>query len=335
MAELINGNRVKLRKGQQNKFIRQGAEALGFTHEKLAKFIGITSRTLTDWKREKFLMPLKAAHWLSKKSGVKFPKIIEVRDKYWYTRYGSSRGGLSVIKKYGFVGGNQEYRKKCWYEWWWKIGRFKPHPFINSPRLFRKPKLSKRLAEFVGIILGDGGITQRQITITLHHKDDKEYSKFVVGLIKQLFDVPIGTYYNKKDSVIDYSISRSGLVHFLTTQLGLKQGNKVKQQVDIPDWIKQKKKYIIPCVRGLIDTDGCIFTHKYKVNDKWYAYKKLAFSNRSMPLRQSVFNTLKDLGLHPRMSGDKDVRLDSIDDMKIYFKKIGSHNPKHLKRYYK
>jgi len=39
-------------------------------------------------------------------------------------------------------------------------------------------------------------------------------------------------------------------------RLGLKCGNKVTQQVGVPNWIQNNTSYTIACVRGLIDTDG-------------------------------------------------------------------------------
>jgi len=88
-------------------------------------------------------------------------------------------------------------------------------------------------------------------------------------------------------------------------------------------------------MRGLTDTDGCIFTHRYKVNGKFYTYKKLVFTSYSKPLRQSVFNILRGVSLNPRLAQDRDVRLDSIKDMQRYFQLISSHNPKHLNKYFK
>lgn len=84
-----------------------------------------------------------------------------------------------------------------------------------------------------------------------------------------------------------------------------------------------------------MDTDGCIFTHRYKVNGKFYNYKKLSFTSYSEPLRQSVFSILKENGFNPRLAQRKDVRLDSIGDVRKYFYLIGSHNPKYLKKYRK
>ena len=171
--------------------------------------------------------------------------------------------------------------------------------------------------------------------VTLHSKDDKKYSHFVIKLIKKLFSVTASVYYGKKDLVIDLVVSRRELVKFSVEKLKLKQGDKIKQQVDIPDWIKRNKTYSIACVRGLIDTDGCVFTHRYKVNGKFYNYKKLSFTSYSAPLRQSVFNILQNIGLKPRLAQRKDVRLDSVEDMRRYFKIFNSHNPKHLKKYFK
>jgi transcriptional regulator with XRE-family HTH domain len=333
MVESFNGKRVKFLKGKQRKFIKDCSESLGLKGSELANLLGMSIRTLSDWKREKFLLPLKQALLLEKASRVKFPKNLEIRDKFWYTHNGSSEGGIAVYKKYGRIGGDPEYRKQRWYEWWEREGKYKQHPLINAPKTIEKPNFSEELAEFTGIILGDGGITQRQVTITLHSKDDREYSKFVIKLIKKLFDVPIGIYRDKNYSAVNLVVSRSELVRFCIKKLGLKIGNKVKQQVDIPDWIKKNSKYAIACTRGLVDTDGSIFTHKYRVNYKLYSYKKLSFASMSKPLRTSVFNVLQKHGMSPRFAQNRDVRLDSKKDMETYFGLIGSHNPKHLNRY--
>jgi len=323
--------RAFLPKGQQKKFINAILSRISL--KQTAKLCNLSERTIRDWRRELFSMDFNAIQKLCRKTNVPPPKNLKTKDRYWYVHKGAIIGGYAALKKYGAVGGNPEYRKQKWYEWWEREGKFKPHPFINVPIPIKKADYSETLAEFVGIVIGDGGITKNQITITLHYKDDKEYGKFVTKLIKNLFDVHVGECH--RQNTINYNVSRVELVKFSTEKLGLKRGNKIKQQVDIPKWIKRNEQYAIACVRGLVDTDGCIFNHKYKVKGKWYSYKKLAFASRSKPLRESVFNILKNNGLNPRLTQDKDVRLDSIKDMKRYFKIFNSHNPKHLKRYLK
>ncbi len=325
--------RVCFPKGKQKKFINKVLSKISV--KEVANFCNLSERTIRDWRREKFLMDYKALKILCNKSHFSIPRNIKLKDSYWYVQKGASLGGKAVWGKYGRIGSDPEYRKKKWYEWWEKEGRYKKHPIINIVKPIRKPPFSKELAEFVGIVLGDGGVTQRQVTITFHSKDEKDYSKFVAEIIKNLFEVPVGIHYDRKYSTLDLNISRSELVRFCIEKLGLKQGNKIKQQVDIPDWIKQNKLYSIACLRGLIDTDGCVFIHRYKVNGKWYSYKKLAFTSYSEPLRQSVFTILKNNKLNPRLAQRRDVRLDSMKDIQRYFQLVNSHNMRHLKRYFK
>ncbi|MBU3964463.1 hypothetical protein KJ562_01960 [Patescibacteria group bacterium] len=301
----------------------------------VAKACSLSERTIRDWRRAKFSIDLKALRKLCSKTNIPFPSNAELKDDYWYTDDGSSAGGLAVYKKYGRVGGDPEYRKKKWYEWWEREGQYRNNLIAGHPLPFKKPKLSQSLAEFVGIILGDGSVAERQIVITLHSKDDREYGRFIVSLIKKLFNVPVGTYLRKDQATINFIISRTKLVNFMVGKLGLVRGDKVKQQVDVPKWIKENKRYVIACIRGLIDTDGCVFDHRYKVNGKAYSYKKLSFTNHSKPLLEFVFNNLKRNKLNPRLARDTDVFLDSKEDMKRYFRIINSHNPKHLKRYSK
>jgi hypothetical protein len=333
MAERLISKRVKFPKGKQKIFLVKSGRVLNFSHGELAKLLKISTRTLSDWKREKINISLLAVKKLCTKTGQKFPRKAEILDPFWYTTRGAKKGGLTVYHKYGVVGGNPEKRKQKWFEWWNKKGKFNKNPILNNPLPIKKPRRSEKLAEFVGIVLGDGGISKRQITITLHCRDDKEFSKFVIKMTKKLFGVNPGVYRNTKDSVNDIVVSRTELVNFCTKKLGLKTGNKVKQQVDIPRWIKTNKKFQIACVRGLIDTDGSVFNHCYKVNGKTYCYKKLSFTSLSKPLAFSVYNILSEMGLKPRIFRRKDVCLDSRESMRKYFQLIGSHNPKHLNRY--
>lgn len=323
--------RILFPKGEQNKFINRVLSFISVNDA--AKLCHLSERTIRDWRREKFLPHKDAIVKLCKKTKVSFPVNVELKDNYWYVANGSASGGLACFKKYGYIGGDPEYRKKKWYEWWRREGKFKSK-IIKKCKPINKPKFSKDLAEFVGITLGDGGITNRQLTITLNCIDDKEYGKFVANLMRKLFKVHVGIFFDKKGSVNRYSISRTELIRFCIEKLGLKKGNKIKQQVDIPDWIKRNKLYSISCVRGLFDTDGCVFNHRYRVNNKIYNYKKLAFTSYSEPMRKSFFCVMKNIGLKPRLAR-RDVRFDSIENVRKYFEIVGSHNPKHLNKWRK
>jgi len=181
-------------------------------------------------------------------------------------------------------------------------------------------------------MMGDGGMTNRQFTITLHHIDDLAYSKFVVALIKKLFAVTPTVRHLAASSVNIIVVSRSGLIEYLH-KLGLPIGNKVKQRFDIPQWIKENCDYMIACVRGLVDTDGCIFTHRYRVNGKLYSYKKLDFCSYSPPLINTVKDFFETLGIRAQIRGGVDARIENKAGIERYMQLIGSHNEKHLKRW--
>ncbi len=335
MAESLKRNyskRIIFPPTKQQRFLFKAVKNLNLSWASFANKLEVHKRTLNDWRREEYSMPLDAVKRISKVAKVKIPKDIKTKEPFWYAYKGSKKGALAVYKKYGRYFGDPEYRKKKWYEWWEREGKYKSN-IISAVKPIKKPDFSEKLAEFVGIILGDGSIGKKQISVTLHSEDDKEYGDFVIKLIKKLFNVYIGVHYKKDSKAISYNVSRTELIRFCTEKLGLKQGNKVKQQVDIPDWVKKDRQYSIACVRGLVDTDGCVFTHRYKVNGRFYGYKKLSFTSHSYPLRKSVFDILKYNGLNPRFVKTKeDIRLDSISDMQKYFKIFSSHNSKHLKR---
>lgn len=296
----------------------------------MARISNCSERTIRDWRREKFSVSFTAIQALSAKTRVPIPKKIRVHDAYEHNAMASKMGIVAVIKKYGRIPGNEEYRKKQWHLWWESIGKFEKNPIFRAKPV-HKPKCSIELAEFIGIMMGDGSISTYQVVVTLHHTDDLEYASFVAILIKKLFRLTPSIYHSPKYSVNDIVVSRKELVQYLH-ELGLPIGNKVKQQFDIPEWIKRNRKFASACLRGLVDTDGSVFTHRYRAKSTWYAYKKLSFTTASGPLRESVYALMQKFGLHPRIAGNN-VRLDRIEDMKRYFSDIGSHNPKHLRRY--
>lgn len=100
--------------GAQKKFINKILSRISV--DKAAELCNFSERTIRDWRREKFLMDFKSLRTLCEKTGFSIPSNIELRKRYWYTIKGASRGGLEVLKKYGRIGGDPEYRKKKWYE---------------------------------------------------------------------------------------------------------------------------------------------------------------------------------------------------------------------------
>lgn len=308
--------RVFFEVGKQREFLEKVKDRTTLGWSEMAELCGICRRSLTDWKREKLHASLRAVKNLERLSGVRALHIKKIEPEHWQiaTREMARRGGLSYKRKYGNPGTVEGRRR----------GGFK--------RLkISYPRKSAKLAEFVGIMLGDGGVTQRQISITLHSDDDREYAEFIVNLIGDLFQVKPGVCRRRDRKSISLQVSRVNLVEFFM-KIGFRRGNKIKQRVDLPPWIKRRKRLRVACLRGLIDTDGSVFTHRYKVNGKRYSYKKLCFTSYSRPLLESAGQLLFGLGFAPKFR-ENDLYLYNESEVKRYFREIGTHNPKHWRRF--
>ncbi len=335
MTESFNhkeDKRVIFPPGEQHKFLLKAFEKAKCSWSNVIKKIGANKRTFSDWRSEKYSMPLTIAKQIADNFDIPFPSNLEFKNRYWYVGLGGSAGAKAVIKKYGRVCGDPEHRKKKWREWWEREGKYRSD-LITAPKSFLKPKYSKELAEFVGIIMGDGGITKNQVTVSLNSRDDKEYAYFIKELIARLFNVPVSITYPKDQLSLRLLVSRVGLVNFCRDRLGLKVGNKLKQNLDVPEWVKKKKSFKLFYMRGLMDTDGCIFNECHKIGNKKYCYPKMSFVSASQYLLSSVHTILKELGFAAVIRGNRSVQLERRQDVINYFRSIGTNNLKHKKRF--
>lgn len=327
----LNGKRVIFENGDQRSFLEQVKYVSNLSWKSFAEKIGVHDRTLNGWKREDFLIPFSVFEKIIKTIKIKAPKNVRVVEQFWYTENGGKIGGKIVYEKHKRIGGDLNTRKQAWRKWWEETGKFNQNKHFVA-RKITIPRKCDDFAEFIGIMLGDGGMTERQITITLNCRDDKEYIDFVTSLIKRLFKLNPSVSIRKKDSTVRIIISRTNLVKFLV-EIGLKKGDKLKQGLDIPIWIKSKKSFKVMCIRGLMDTDGCIFNECHVVKGKRYCYPRLSLVSMSEELRNSSFTILKELGFSAKIRNNRSVQLENRDDIKKYFDIIGSSNPKHIRRF--
>lgn len=332
MTEVIKDKRAIFLHGEQRRFLMKALKKEKISYPLFANKIGVNTRTFNDWTREEYSLPFNILKRISKVAGLKIPKNIEIRDPFWYVNKGGKVGGLAVYKKYGRIGGDAEYRKKKWYEWWEREGRFKKHPIINVSLPINIPQKSAELAEFIGIVLGDGGITSTQVTITLHKFDDRDFIQYVNNLFQKLFKLKPSIYARKGENVVGIMASRTNLVKFMVS-MGLKIGGKVRQQVGVPYWIEKSESFIKSCLRGLFDTDGCFYIDKHRYKDKVYYNCAMNFSNRSLPILFFFKTRLEQLGFHPTRNKKFNISLRKENEIIRYFQMIGSSNLKHLYKY--
>lgn len=189
------------------------------------------------------------------------------------------------------------------------------------------PKDSVRLAEFFGLMMGDGGINNPwQVTITLNFIKDKEYSVYVSKLIAELFGIIPAMRKRKERQALVISLASTTIIDFLVMK-GLVRGNKIKGGLKIPVWILSKKSYRIACVRGLMDTDGCLYVHNHSIGGKKYKNIGLCFTSYSLELISQVADILKESNIIPHISNKgRSIYLYKKEAVVQYLKIFGTSN---------
>ncbi|MFX1458916.1 MAG: LAGLIDADG family homing endonuclease [Promethearchaeota archaeon] len=149
----------------------------------------------------------------------------------------------------------------------------------DKPINFVKLRNSSELAEMVCLGLGDGSIPKNEsrFRVTLNETEEIQYTKHVKSLMQKLFNKTPSIYKPKKANAVKLTISNKTTVKKLIDK-GLKSGDKKVNQVCVPKWIKDNKKFQKDGLRGLVDTDGSIHVHKST------GRIRVKFKNASLPL---------------------------------------------------
>ena len=157
---------------------------------------------------------------------------------------------------------------------------------------------NEKVAEFIGIMLGDGHLDKdgSKLSITLNAIDEEKYIIYVKEEILETLFKKYSFY--KEDLVSDqgnkairYSLS-SKSVHYALVNLGLIPGNKVENQVDVPNWIFEKREFIKKSLKGLFDTDGSLTVKKGGIIG-------ITFTSGSKPLIDSFYKMCYLIGIKP------------------------------------
>ncbi len=321
-------SRVKLRKGRQSIFLSRVGEYFGFDWDKIAKISRISERTLRDWRREKYNMSYESMLKLHNSSKISTPNGANILPEFWSAKKYARQGGFKRYELYGNFGNIEGRRKGGLISQ--RLFRLNPEYARSIGVIVRKPvkepELSEKLAELIGIMLGDGGMTDYQINVTFNSKTEKEYGTYIRNLIEELFAINVSIIHTESVNADRIIASGKNLVEFLKRK-GLKTGNKVINQVGIPKWIGLKNEYKISCLRGLMDTDGSFYSYLHRVSNKMYRNYALDFTNHSIPLLQGVKNILQNFGCIPSLAKYK-VVLHKKNDIKRYMLTVGSSNPR-------
>ena len=198
---------------------------------------------------------------------------------------------------------------------------------FQTLREVRKPAHSVELAELMGILMGDGHLDIYQATVSTNSETDAEHAQYVADLSHTIFGLEPSIRKGRLIKVLTVTISSKMACDHLES-LGMTRGNKLLKGLNPPEWIVRDTNYSTAFLRGLIDTDGCVYYDRHTIRGRKYLSTCIAFTNASIELLDFVQDLLLRRGFHPTRWG-RHIRLRRAKEVLRYAKEVGFSNPKH------
>lgn len=201
--------------------------------------------------------------------------------------------------------------------------------------------MEEKVAEFIGIMLGDGSIgiyntksgdrikIHRVVKITLDSRN-KKYISYVFSLMKEILNVEPKLNFHKKENAVDIATFRKDKINYVLNDLGLKISPKWKS-MKIPERFMKRELYP-HILRGLFDTDGSVTIF----NNNGTIYPRIEIKICPSPSQKQFINIIKDLGFNYKIQdldkGEIRVRISGVKELKKWFEIVGSSNEEYIKR---
>ncbi|MBS3147551.1 hypothetical protein J4219_01560 [Candidatus Woesearchaeota archaeon] len=202
--------------------------------------------------------------------------------------------------------------------------KFNTVNITNKLKKVQFPEQSEQLAEFLGIMAGDGhlGRPAYEISIALDKNSDKDYVYHVSALLEDIFKTKPSIYH--QNNITRVKIYSKELFNFLHLSLGMISGNKMNK-LRIPSFILSNRLFLAAFLRGVFDTDGSF--HRHRPTDA-----AAEITSADARFLQEVTAALLFLGIRATSSG-RNVYIYSKEHIHRFFMKIRPSNPKHQAKY--
>ena len=194
-------------------------------------------------------------------------------------------------------------------------------------------QINEDLAEEIGMHLGDGFLSSSRYEYRLKGNPADEklyYDNYIKPLFKKLYNLEINP--RKYTQSYGFELKSKALWEFKSRVLGIKTGDK--NSIKLPDVIKVNDyKILCALLRGLFDTDGCLYFRSGYGYQKYYPTITLTLA--SQKLIKEVGEIMLMLGFKPGIYFYKDhatIRLNGISSFQRYEELIGWSSQKNLKR---
>ena len=192
-------------------------------------------------------------------------------------------------------------------------------------------KLDKNLAEFYGILVGDGCISKFVAQSKTHHViridgnsiTDKEYYNHIKKLIFSIIKREVSIRFDKRFNGIFIYFEAKEFAIYLNKHFNFPFGKK--GEIFINDKLVTNR-LIKHVLRGLFDTDGCIYFTKNNSHLRYYPI--IEISSHSNNMINQLEKILNELGFKTKIGFYKDsIKLHGKRNVEKWMKEIGSSNP--------
>jgi intein/homing endonuclease len=199
----------------------------------------------------------------------------------------------------------------------------------------------EKIAEFIGIMLGDGNIgiydcrsnnkirKHHQLKVTLDSRN-REYIDYVFSLMMEVLGAEPSILFKKNENAADVGVYRKDKIMYALNDLGLKISPKW-ERMEIPSkYAKGKLSLLV--LRGLFDTDGSVTIFK----NNGIIYPRIEIRLSPCPAKNQILDILKEYGINFKVQnlerGKIKIRISGKEALKNWFSIIGSSNPRYVKR---
>jgi hypothetical protein len=210
------------------------------------------------------------------------------------------------------------------------------------------------IAEICGAVMGDGWIEERErgFFIAGDSIEDREYyDQHFLNLINKVLGINTKTKNFPYWRVYGISLYKKKLIEELLS-FGLAKGKKTKSAY-VPEWIlNSNRKIKNSFIRGLFDTDGCVFCQKdytkyaNEFNSKYHTKIRIRIGCISSKLINQVSELCENQGFrvtkrilkrgfsyHRNRSDTHILEINELNSVDNWFNKLKPANPKHTTKY--
>ncbi len=196
----------------------------------------------------------------------------------------------------------------------------------------------KKLAEIIGILLGDGSLSLNKQTpastnrlkISFNSRDDSDYIFYVKNLLFELFGIEPILKYRKNENTADLFIFKKELINFLINDVGLKLSPKWNKAIIPIKFTSNNLDLLV--LRGYFDTDGCLVT----TNNNGTTYPRLEMKICPSPMKNQFIKIFKkynfNFGVYQIGNGKIRIQLNGKTQLEKWIELVGFSNQKHINK---